>query len=111
MLIPRRSPAKRMIDGVTPVRILACDSTALCRDQLDMDVTNQSGRDLVLHVEQICALLVKALGPQMCALAASTSCALMRVRDRVFWTLPSSTYRTPSSRPIWRASIDLSLYA
>ena len=43
--------------------------------------------------------------------AASLLLVDARVRDRVFWTLPSSTYRTPSSRPIWRASIDLSLYA
>jgi hypothetical protein len=45
--------------------MLARRPPALRRDQLYVDGTGQSGRDLVLHVEKVAALFVEALGPQM----------------------------------------------
>src|SRR5215469_4482157 len=67
MLIPGRSPAQRMIDRVESIRVRACESSAICCNQLDMDVASQAGRDLVLHVREIDPFLVEALSPQMCA--------------------------------------------
>jgi hypothetical protein len=43
--------------------MLASRPAALRRDQLDMDLMGQAGGDLVLHVEEVGALLVEAFGP------------------------------------------------
>src|SRR5215831_15371257 len=66
MAVPGGPAAKSVIDGVEVVGMLAYRPPALRRDQLHVDATGQPGGDLVLHVEEVVALLVKAFGPQMC---------------------------------------------
>ena len=65
MSVPGGPALKSVIDGVEAVGMFARRPAALRRDQLDVDLTGQAGGDLVLHVEEVGALLVEALGPKM----------------------------------------------
>jgi len=53
-------------------------------------------RDIVLHREYVAHVAIIGLRPQMKALSARTSCAVMRMWSPDFRTLPSSTCVTPS---------------
>src|SRR5215469_9388569 len=65
--VPGGPAEKGVIDRVETIGTLTRRTAALRRDHLYMDGTSQSGRHLVLHVEEIGALLVEAFGPQMSA--------------------------------------------
>ena len=62
-LVPGGQAAQGVIDLVEAAGMAARRASALCRDQRDVDGAGQPGRDLVLHVEEIGAPLVEALGP------------------------------------------------
>src|SRR5262249_31929943 len=78
---PSRPAAKSVIDGVEVVGMLAYHPPALRRDQLHVDATGQPGSDLVLHVQEVGALLVKAFGPQMCVALGVNE---LRVKSKPF---------------------------
>jgi hypothetical protein len=63
--VPGSPPEKGVIDRVETVGTLTRRTAAFRRDHLYVDGAGQSSRNLVLHVEEIGALLVEAFGPQM----------------------------------------------
>src|ERR1700726_4455265 len=65
MSVPGSPALKSAIDGVEAVGMFARRPAALRHDQLDVDGMGQAGGDLVLHIQEVGALLVEAFGPQM----------------------------------------------
>ncbi len=63
------------------------------------DTTKDPTRDLVLQREYVLEITLEAVRPQVRAACSLDELAVMRTRLPALRTLPSSTYRTPGSRP------------
>ena len=69
-------------------------------EQLDLEFAGHRCGDLVLHREDVAQVAIEGLRPDVRAVAARISCAVMRIREPDRRTLPSRRCATLSSRAI-----------
>ena len=99
-----RAPLHEQRPYLGPHRVLARHVLELSPERTP-ELRDDAPHDLVLQCKDVAKLAVVALGPELVSrFSRPLSRALMRTRAPPRRTLPSTTWRTPSSRPSSRAS-------
>src|SRR5438445_9161424 len=103
--------SQREVDRIQFLWLLALDAPCFCYHQLEVHSPREPRCDLVLHVEEVHARLIEALRPEMCARFCVDELRIHAQAIRAALNTAFQYVANASSRPTWRASTALPLYA
>src|SRR5262249_17949699 len=98
-LIVVRHPPQIIVVSIEVFGRVAFCAVDLGLFELRCDRAHNAGSNPVLQPKNVLKCSIETVCPKMAPVAASISCPVTRTRSPDRRTLPSSTYRTPSSRP------------